>query len=211
MMIEEILDYNFENKSLLKQALTHRSKHTKNYERLEFVGDTVLSLCVSQYLYAHTNYKEGPLSVIRSDLVSKTNLNEVGLKIQIDQYIITAKKQVISESIRADVIEALIGAVFLDSNLETCYQLIQQHIIDTSSLKPIKDSKTMLQEWTHQKKTALPKYNLVNTSGPAHDLKYETECLLESGQSARATAKTKQSSEQKAAKILYQQLTEEIA
>ncbi len=210
-MIEEILGYTFENKSLLKQALTHRSKQAKNYERLEFIGDTVLSLCVSKHLYAHTDYQEGSLSVIRSDLVSKINLNNVGLKIQIDQYIITAKKQTISTSIRADVIEALIGAVFLDSNLETCYKLIQRHIIDQSSLKPIKDSKTMLQEWAHQQKVALPKYKLINTSGPAHDLAYESECLLASGQFARAWAKTKQNAEQKAAAQLYQQIMEETA
>ncbi|MDC3180567.1 ribonuclease III [Gammaproteobacteria bacterium] len=209
MMIEKNLGYTFQSKKLLTQALTHRSRHANNYERLEFIGDSVLSLCISRYLFDHTQHKEGPLSLIRAELVSKVTLSNVGQELNIDQFIITANKQVISDNIRADVLEAIIGAIYLDGGIDQSMLFIQKHIISTSCLNPKKDSKTKLQEWTHQRRFTLPKYRLTRTSGPAHDLEYESECALENGQHARATASTKQASEQKAALTLYKQLMAE--
>jgi ribonuclease-3 len=209
-MLEKQLGYTFKKDQLLLQALTHRSKHSKNYERLEFLGDSVLSLCISEHLFKTTQHQEGPLSVIRSDLISKANLNQIALSLDVDRLIRTANKQKISASIRADVIEAIIGAIYLDGGLEPATQFIRQHIINGADLSPSKDSKTKLQEWAHKHKHQLPKYLLTSIDGAAHDLEYTTQCEL-NGMQASATGKTKQASEQKAATKLYQQLVEEQA
>ena len=207
-MITQAIGYEFNDVGLLRLALTHRSRSSKNNERLEFLGDSVLSTCISKYLFEQTEFDEGQLSVMRSQLVSRQQLNLVGQKLQIDRYLRLAEKQAISDNIRADAVEALIGAMYLDGGIDAPLAFITDYFL-SGTLTPRKDGKTRLQEWAHRNKQPLPVYELVKTEGQSHNAIYTTNCKLQCGRNQQASASTKQAAEQKAASLLCQQLMEE--
>ena len=169
---EEIINYKFQNKSLIDLAITHSSfknKKKTNYERLEFLGDRVLSLVISEYLFVkYSNENEGALSKRLSNLVSKQTLLEVANEISIKEMLkidifekknIKLKKNI---SILSDVCEALIGAIYLDSDLENAKKFIfkywKKKIL--KNIVPPQDPKSLLQEVAQKKGLDLPKYIL---------------------------------------------------
>lgn len=171
--LENILNYNFKNKELLQEALSHPSlsvnKKIKNYERLEFLGDSVLSMIIIEYLYKkYTNEKEGQLSKRKSYLVSKEILYEIAKSKNVGDFIIMTKGEEKSggrDNINnlENVMEAVIGAIYLDSDIETIRNFILNIWIpiDNREKLPHNDPKTKLQEWTQKIYKQTPEYKLI--------------------------------------------------
>lgn len=171
--LEKILNYNFKNKELLKEALTHPSlsinKKIKNYERLEFLGDSILSMVIIEYLYKkYKNEKEGQLSKRKSYLVSKDILSNIARNMNIGKYIIMTKGEEKTggrdnKNNLENVMEAIIGAIYLDSNIDTVRKFILNiwEPIDKEEKTPHNDPKTKLQEWSQKIYKQTPEYKLI--------------------------------------------------
>ena len=199
---EKKINYKFKNKSLIDLAFTHSSlknKINKNYERLEFLGDRVLSLVISEDLFLkYSNENEGALSKRLSDLVSKQKLlevaNEISIKemLKIDQFEKRNLKLKKNISILSDVCEALIGAIYLDSNLENAKKFISKYWKKkiSKNILPPQDPKSLLQEVAQKKGLNLPKYILKNKEGPPHNPRFEVEIFLKGIRKFSAIAKT---------------------
>ena len=209
---EKKINYKFKNKSLIDLAFTHSSfknKKNKNYERLEFLGDRVLSLVISEDLFLkYSNENEGALSKRLSDLVSKQKLlevaNEISIKkmLKIDQFEKKNLKLKKNISILSDVCEALIGAIYLDSNLENAKKFISKYWKKkiSKNILPPQDPKSLLQEVAQKKGLNLPKYIVKNKEGPPHNPRFEVEVFLKGIRKFSAIAKTIKIAEINAAK-----------
>ena len=172
-MICEKLGYNFKDKKLLEEALTlARGSHKSKYERLEFLGDRVLGLTVASFLFKqYPSELEGALSKRFSALVKEETLFKIAKKINLEAFLTPSdKKGGITPSVQADVIEALLAAVFLDSDYETAKKVILNLFEDElSNISEIPtEAKTTLQEWVQKNKKKLPRYTIISQEGPAH-------------------------------------------
>ena len=177
---EKIINYKFKNESLLFEALTHSSskavksnKKKNNYERLEFLGDRVLGLVLAEYffkLFPESN--EGFLNDYFQKYANQDFLSQFAKKIQISDFIKTQKGDNLdnNKSVLSDVIESLIGAIYLDSNIDECRKFIVNNMLKIVSETdyPLKHSKSLLQEFCLNKFKQLPKYSMVEKSGPDH-------------------------------------------
>ena len=217
MKIEEFekkINYKFKNKSLIKLAFTHSSftkKNSLSYERLEFLGDRVLSLIIAHDLFIRFSHEnEGALSKRHSDLVSKEKLLEVANELNVKSLLkldMPEKKYIQvqkNNSILSDVCEALIGAIYLDSGIKESKKFIQKYWkkkIDKEILPP-KDAKSLLQEIAQKKGLNLPKYKLKSKKGPSHNPKFEIEVKLEGFKSFKAFGETIKAAETNAANNL---------
>ena len=209
---EKKINYKFKNKILIDLAFTHSSfknKINKNYERLEFLGDRVLSLVISEDLFLkYSNENEGALSKRLSDLVSKQKLlevaNEISIKemLKIDQFEKRNLKLKKNISILSDVCEALIGAIYLDSNLENAKKFISKYWKKkiSKNILPPQDPKSLLQEVAQKKGLNLPKYILKKKEGPPHNPRFEIEVFLKGIRKFSAIAQTIKIAEINAAK-----------
>ncbi len=143
------LGYKFKNKELLERALTHSSKSDKNYERLEFLGDGILDFVVGEYLFKHCKEDEGQLTVIRSHFVSENNLCKVFDNLDLENDVMLGKsyRGQVSKAIKGDIVEAIIAAIYLDSDLVTATAFIEKHL-NLADFKSIKNDnyKSELQE-----------------------------------------------------------------
>jgi ribonuclease-3 len=183
------LGHEFSSAELLRTALTHRSFGSPHNERLEFLGDSVLNCVVAHLLYARfPELPEGDLSRLRANLVRQDSLHRLALFLDVGQVLKLGEGELKSgghqrPSILADAVEALFGAVFLDAGFEAVQRVIAalyQPLID--DLKPgqaQKDAKTRLQEWLQGKKRPLPRYQMLSTSGAAHEQRFEVACEIE--------------------------------
>ncbi len=192
--LSELIGYQFNNKNLLKQALTHRSKNKVNYERLEFLGDSILSFVVSGFLYdKFPDLGEGRLSRMRASLVCKESLAEIAREIGLGDYLILGEGERKSggfnrDSILSDAIEGIIGAIYMDSRREAAYSksinFIQKFFTTKfENLKPnsgYKDNKSQLQEFLQKRGYELPAYEVVDTQGEAHQQTFDVKCYLPS-------------------------------
>jgi ribonuclease-3 len=186
--LEKILDYTFSDKSLLELALTHRSFQGNNNERLEFLGDSILNFIIADLLFKEFNsLPEGDLSRLRSQLVKSTTLSEIGILLNLGDYLILGEGELKSSgwrrpSILADSVEAIIGAVFIDGGINASGDLITSWFkdkidaIDPNNIQ--KDSKSILQEWLQAKKIALPDYNVISIEGEAHCQHFKVSCSI---------------------------------
>ena len=165
--LENSIGYKFKNKKLLDEAITHKSINSDfNNERLEFLGDSVISLVVSEALhYKESSLDEGKLSIYRSRIVSRSSLSKAGLKIKLDKYLQAGSalknNQNLTETIIGNTLEALIGAIFLDSDFLKAKEITLSILdIDFSKLllEEQKDSKTLLQEFLQSLDEDLPEY-----------------------------------------------------
>ncbi len=199
---------------LLDEALTHpsfnfESKKTeyKDYERLEFLGDSVLRLFVSEFLYdKYSDYDEGKLTKIRSNLVSDRFLYGIALDLGVSPYLNIGKHEEKSggrnkESILACAMEAILGAIFKDCGVEKVKQFIFKLYSDVNINEVMYNfnSKELLQEYTQEKNKDLPVYSLVKEFGPAHDKTYKVEVLYHNNVIGNGTGKTKKDAEKAAA------------
>jgi len=177
---EKIINYKFKNESLLFEALTHSSskavksnKKKNNYERLEFLGDRVLGLVLAEYFFKlFPDSNEGFLNDYFQKYANQDFLSQFAKKIQISDFIKTQKGDDLdnNKSVLSDVIESLIGAIYLDSNIDECRKFIVNSMLKivSESDHPIKHSKSLLQEFCLDQFKQLPKYSMVDKSGPDH-------------------------------------------
>ena len=177
---EKIINYKFKNESLLFEALTHSSskavksnKKKNNYERLEFLGDRVLGLVLAEYFFKlFPDSNEGFLNDYFQKYANQDFLSQFAKKIQISDFIKTQKGDNLdnNKSVLSDVIESLIGAIYLDSNIDECRKFIVNNMLKVVSETdhPIKHSKSLLQEFCLDQFKQLPKYSMVDKSGPDH-------------------------------------------
>ena len=215
---ESIHGYEFHDSTLFELALTHRSVSARNNERLEFLGDSLLGLIVSiEIMKKFPRSSEGELTRIRASLVNGESLSSVANQLGIGKMVLLGDGEKKSggyrrPSILADVFEALVGAIYLDSNFETVKTLVldmfQERIesIETKTT-PTKDSKTILQEYLQAHSLPLPVYNILEEIGPDHQKDFLVECktvLLEQNESA--TAGSKRKAEQAAAALTLKKL-----
>lgn len=218
LRLQERLRHRFSDTSLLERALTHRSFSADHYERLEFLGDSVLGLAVSGMLYARLQHQsEGDLSRIRSNLVRQDTLCELAQGLGLPQLLRLGEGELRSggqnrPSILADVLEALIGAVYLDAGFEAANALVLRLFaaVDLSPGQSVqsKDAKTALQEWLQGRKMKLPTYRVVGTSGQAHRQTFEVACeIQETGQTEHGTGASRRAAEQAAAARMLHILT----
>ena len=187
--LQKNIGYQFNDISLLKKALTHRSVSKNNNERLEFLGDSVLGCIISEELYKlHSDIDEGQLSRLRSHLVRGKTLANLAKKLNISENLTLGPGELKSggfrrESILADTFEAILGAIFLDSDYLTVKKITLVLFSDLiNEVKPedlLKDFKTQLQELLHKKGFSLPKYELLNTKGKDHNAVFYVSCHIE--------------------------------
>lgn len=211
------LQHEFSNPELLLRAVTHRSFSADHYERLEFLGDSVLNLAVSDLLYARlTALPEGDLSRIRANLVKQDTLHVLALELGLPVVMRLGEGEARSggsqrPSILADVLEALIGAVYLDAGYDVAKSLVQR-LFKAVEINPTmqaigKDPKTELQEWLQGRKMNLPLYRVAGTQGAAHKQTFDVECeIIELHLSERGTGGSRRAGEQAAAAAMLQTL-----
>lgn len=186
--LETALDYQFQDAALLEQALTHRSHGARHNERLEFLGDSVLNFVVAALLYKRfAKIDEGDLSRLRANLVKQSSLADIAQKLSLSQYLRLGEGELKSggfrrPSILADTLEAIFGAVFLDSGFEAAQKTIARlytPIIQSVDPKTLgKDPKTLLQELLQGRKLDLPTYTVIATHGAAHNQMFDVECSI---------------------------------
>lgn len=182
------LKYQFKNSSLLEQALTHRSAGHKNNERLEFLGDSILNFVIAHALYERfPEVSEGQLSRLRAHLVRGEMLAIVAQTIDLGDYLLLGQGELKSggyrrESILANTLEALFGAIYLDGDFANCQQVILN--LYASQLQNeqlelnVKDAKTDLQEYLQRQKLELPNYKLIKVVGEMHEQIFHTSCTI---------------------------------
>jgi len=183
------LGYEFEDPELLTQALTHRSARGCHNERLEFLGDAVLNLVAAEALYQRfSSAREGALTRMRAVLVRKETLAEVARGLDLGAFLSLGPGELKSggrdrDSILADAMEAVIGAVYLDSDLETARSrvlvIIADRIEDLDDRAAEKDPKTQLQEWLQSRHLALPVYVVRTVDGEGHTHSFMVDCHIE--------------------------------
>ena len=207
--LQKLLNINFKNINLLKQAITHKSFNSKkNYEILEFLGDRILGLSISKKLIElYPNEKEGVLDKKLASLVNKNKCLEVAKIIGLENFILVGNnnsKNKVESKIVADSIEALIGAIYYDKGFEISEKFILNmwKSFISSSEETIIDSKTKLQEYSLKKFKTLPIYKLVSKSGPKHKPKFTISVRLKDSKFFDGHGDSKKKAEQDAAKNL---------
>ena len=207
------IGYSFKNRKYLENALTHSSyaneHHTVNNERLEFLGDSVLSLIVSENLFlSFSEDNEGDLSKIRASLVCEKGLFELAKKIGLEEYIKLGNGEELSggrnrPSVVSDAFEALLAAIFLDSDFETAKKWLLSLMKDELSIagkKPSEDYKTIIQEITQKNGKGKVTYQLIGESGPDHNKEFLMAVMVDGKKIAEGSGPSKKDAEQDAAK-----------
>ncbi len=182
------LQYEFSDQSLLRQALTHRSKSSRHNERLEFLGDSILGFITAEILYSRfSNIPEGSLTRLRAKLVRRETLVLVARELELGNYLLLGIGESKSggqnrDSILADALEAVIGAIYLDGGMAGARDFIlttfQTHLDRLNPKQLDKDPKTRLQEYLQQKGSPIPKYKVSEVSGPSHDQHFIVQCSV---------------------------------
>jgi ribonuclease-3 len=201
--LQDALGHRFRDVSLLEMALVHASTlAARNNERLEFLGDRVLALVMTQYLYAtHPLDKEGELSKRLNNMVRRQSIAAVARHVHLDQFL--AASAAPSEAMLADAMEAVLGAVFLDAG----YQPVRDVIVDLwqkaiGSAESATDAKTALQEWAQGKGLPLPEYTQVSRAGTDHAPEFTVRVTVKTLGSAEGTGNSKRAAEKLAAQEL---------
>ena len=212
--IENIINYKFNSKELLRTCLTHKSFNENiNNEKLEFLGDRVLGLIISKnLLIKYPEEKEGIIDKKYANLVNKKKCAEIAQTIDLKRYMLLGnnykKNNQKHEKISGDCLEALIGAIFIDGSLKNAEKFILNYW--ESSLKQsdftVIDSKTKLQEYSLKKYKKLPTYTLLKTSGPHHKPIFKVTAKTPSSKKVTATGSSKKEAQQNAAKQLLKEL-----
>lgn len=224
---EKNLGYSFNNKELLKNSLLHRSfgnEHRKykkiSNERLELLGDAVLDLVVTEYLYkSYENSTEGDLAKIKSMVVSEPVLAAISKRLEVGKYLLLSRGEELTggrerSSILGDAFEAILGAIYIDSDFETAKKFALNHIKDSidnvDTNEDILDFKTILQEYSQKEYKIIPEYTVINEIGPDHQKIFEIAVKINNNEHenlmAVGSGKNKKSAEQAAAKALCKEL-----
>ena len=210
------LDYRFREPTLLDMALTHRSAGGFNNERLEFLGDAVLSVVIAEWLYqTRPRASEGELSRLRASLVNREALAAIARSLRLGDVLHLGSGELKSggfrrDSILADALEAVFGAVYLDGGFEACRQVIrslyESRMAELPSASTLKDPKTRLQEYLQARQQALPLYKLLEITGEAHAQRFTVECVVGEQHRTMATASSRRRAEQEAARRVLERI-----
>ncbi len=189
--LEKKIKYKFININILKLSLTHRSYSKHHNERLEFLGDSLLNFIITKYIYKKFSFKkEGYMTRIRSNLVNSNNLLKVAKKLKLNKYILLGQGEIkmkgqYKKSILSNTVEAIIGAIFIDSkNIYRVERIINILFIKTYNQQQInrinnkKDPKTILQEYLQKYNLPLPQYLLINKTGLDHKQIFTVQCII---------------------------------
>lgn len=213
------LGYEFNEPSLLVQALTHRSAKGEHNERLEFLGDSILGFVIAESMFTKfPKHNEGDLTRMRSSLVKGVTLAEIARDFNLGECLILGPGELKSgghrrESILEDAIEAIIGAVYLDADMETCKALIlswfEKRLAIIKPGNEQKDPKTRLQEFLQGRKIPLPSYEVIHTTGQSHNQEFTVRCVTEIiSDEVVAKGTSRRKAEQAAAEQILLLLTE---
>jgi len=211
--LQEKIGYQFQNEGLLKQALTHSSFANEqkiyklsNYERLEFLGDAVLEMVSSEFLFQENpEMPEGQLTRLRASMVCEPALAYCARDIDLGSYILLGKGEEATggrkrDSLTADVMEAMIGAIFIDGGIEEAKKYIYRFVLSDLEDKILfMDSKTLLQEEVQKNNAAQLRYELVGETGPDHDKEFHVKAYLDGKEIGTGVGRTKKAAEQQAA------------
>lgn len=217
MHIEESLGVSFKDKTLLKQAFTHRSyvnehrgEKLEHNERLEFLGDAVLELVVTEHLFEkYPSKPEGELTSFRAGLVNTISLSNVAKKLGMNEGLLLSKGEAkdtgrARQYILANTFEAFVGALFLDQGYDAASAFIEAHLLPLTdeivSKRLWLDSKSNLQEQSQEKAGVTPTYQVLDESGPDHDKKFVVGVYLDGKLIAEGGGQSKQEAEQEAAR-----------
>lgn len=212
-LLEERIGYHFKNIALLKQAVTHSSyaneqkiNKFQNYERLEFLGDAVLELVSSEFLFhEHTDIPEGEMTKMRAAMVCEPSLAFCARKLELGEFILLGKGEESTggrkrDSITSDVMEAVIGAIYLDGGIEHAKQFVNKTVLaDLDDRKLFYDAKTTLQEVMQRILKKEFTYEVIDEIGPEHDKMFKVRVTLEDECLGEGVGRTKKSAEQQAA------------
>ena len=215
--LQDRIKFKFSDIKLLNKALTHRSyanensETLKHNERLEFLGDSVLDILVSDYLvHEYSEFAEGTLSKIRAAVVNETCLAKLAKSIKLGNYLLLGRGEDLSggrekASILADTFEALAGAVFCDGRFEATSNiflpLLIEEITKTAQSWSFRDFKSDLQEYTQNKLVCIPSYKVVREIGPDHAKKFEVVVMIKNEVEGKGFGRSKKEAEQAAAKM----------
>ncbi|MBT8100272.1 MAG: ribonuclease III [Gammaproteobacteria bacterium] len=216
--MQKTLGFRFADSQLLQQALTHRSAVGANNERFEFLGDAVLDFVVSDIVFAsHTSASEGDLSRLRASLVNDASLAKVAKGLGVGDHLILGEGEKKSgghhrNSILADALEAIFAAVYLDAGIEAAEKVIRQafgeRLVNLPPIDSLRDPKTRLQEWLQARAETLPAYELVETSGKAHNRRFVVCCSIRDGaRMSTGSGTTRRKAEQEAAAEMLDKLS----
>ena len=224
---EEIIGSRFENLGLLENGLTHKSyvnefkgEDAKDNEKLEFLGDAVLNLVISQLLMdSYPELDEGFLSKKRSSIVNEKSLAKMARKITLGNYLLLGKGEELTngrdkDSLLADAMEAVIGAIYLDRGIDEAKKIVSRHFRNMIrySAKPgsYKDYKTLCQEVAQKIFKKTPEYKLLGVKGPEHKKTFESEIRIGLNLFGKGKGRSKKDSEQKCAKIALKKLEQPV-
>lgn len=221
--LEARIGVHWKNKEILKQALTHSSSHNgrtrgtgKDNERLEYLGDAVLELVISHLLFVKMDdCHEGQLTQIRSQLVNKNALAELGRELNIPRYIKLGKGEASSggaykDSVNCNAVEAVLGALYLDQPWDRVFRVIERlftrMLQQNQGTSEMKDSKSLLQEVSLQRLGALPRYLVVGQRGREHDKVFQVKVVLKNRITTTGRGRSKKAAEQEAAALALRKL-----
>ncbi len=214
--IEQKLGYKFNKKELLITAFTHstyaNTKKLKNNQRLEFLGDSVLGLCVAEWLFLHSSEREGKLSTMRSHMVNEKNLYQIMNNLDVSNYMFVNKGKKDQElktlpSVKADLFEAILGAIYLDSNYENAKNWVwcklglnnEDATVKIADLS-VQDYKTILQEILQRNPKNICEYKVINEQGKPHERLYTIQIFINNKGGPVFTCLSKKEAEQQVAK-----------
>ncbi|MEG0448315.1 MAG: ribonuclease III [Lysinibacillus sp.] len=226
-VLQEELDIHFINKNLLYQAFTHssyvnehRRKLFTDNERLEFLGDAVLELSVSKYLFEkYTHMTEGELTKLRASIVCEPSLVIFANELAFGQYVLLGKGEELTggrerPALLADVFEAFVGALYLDQDLQTVVTFLERIVfpkVEVGAFSHVMDFKSQLQEMVQQTNNGILHYEIIDEKGPAHNRTFISSVLLNGHELGRGCGKSKKEAEQQAAQCAMQLMREQSA
>ncbi len=213
------IGYSFQDPDKLSLALTHRSASKKHNERLEFLGDAVLGMVIANALFKRfPKQPEGNLTRMRSTLVKGDTLAELGVEFELGDLLFLGSGELKSggfrrSSILADAVEAIIGAIYLESGIATCEEVVlawfDKRIKALNPELHLKDDKTRLQEYLQGRGLALPQYEVVDIGGKAHDQTFVVQCTVATlPKPTIGRGNSRRKAEMKAARLILEKLTD---
>jgi len=219
--LEKRLGYQFKNKKLITEALTHRSyKKELNNERLEFLGDAVMDLIVGEYLFnLFPKAEEGILSKLRAALVNEESFTRLAKRLNIGKHLLLSAAEENNNgrnkpSILSSAFEAVIGAIYLEGGFEkakkVALKLLKEEFPSITPEELLKDYKTTLQEITQAHFGVVPEYKLIKASGPDHQKEFEIGVFIQDKQYATAKGKSKKTAQQEGARLTIEKLKKEL-
>lgn len=210
--ISELIGFKIQNIELYREVFSlkstaRKSHHCKNYERLEFLGDAVLGSIISYYLfknYPHRN--EGYLTQMKSKIVNRKNLNRLGEELQLTKYIQSTNVRALGENITGNLLEALIGAIYLDANYKMCEKVVDKWLLNPEEINRLENKivsyKSILLEWSQKKRVKI-EYQITEEELPAKGQTFRCCILLDENKLLSASESSKKKAEEKAAQRAF--------